>query len=76
MFLHQMAHKLLRLIYPFYHTINSDCDVKSRLLGPTLPIVRYERIARSLNLVDTVSRTSPTKGKFLNNTTPPTFINR
>ena len=30
----------------------------------------------SLNLVNTVSRTSPTKGKFLNNTTPSTYINR
>ena len=49
--------------------------MESRLLGPTLSIVRKERIARSLHLVNTVSRTSPTKGKFLNNTTPPTYIN-
>ena len=50
------------------HTHNnpsiSDCDAKSRSLGPTLPIVRKERNARSLNPVNTVSRTSPTKGKI------------
>ena len=39
----------------------TTCDVKSPLLGPTLPIVRKGRIARSLNPVNTVSRTSPTK---------------
>jgi hypothetical protein len=33
----------------------SDCDVKSRLLGPALPIGRKERIACSLNPGNTLS---------------------
>ena len=47
------------------HTIISDCDAQSRSLSlrPTLPIVRKERTAHSLNLVDKVRRTTPTKGK-------------
>lgn len=51
----------------------SDCDAKSRPLGPTQSIVRKERIARSLDLVSKVNLTSPTKGKFPNNLTPPTY---
>ena len=51
--------------------------MKSRLQGPTLSIARNGRIARSLKLVNAVSRTSPTKGKVLINTTPahPKYIN-
>jgi len=40
-FLHQMAYKFLHSQFAhIHHTIISDCDAKSRSLGPTLPIVR------------------------------------
>jgi hypothetical protein len=65
----QMAHELLRLIYPYSPHNNPRLRREVAFTRAILPIVRNERIARSLNLVNTVSRTSPTKGKFLNNTT-------
>ena len=72
----QMAHELLRLIYPYSPHNNPRLRREVAFTRAILPIVRNERIARSLNLVNTVSRTSPTKGKFLNNTKPPTYINK
>jgi len=46
------------------HTVFLDCDAKSRSLGPTLPIARKERVARSLNLVNAASRTASAKGEI------------
>ena len=48
---------------------NSPFMEEVRLTGLTR---LRERAIRSYNLVNTVSRASPTKGKYLNNTSPPT----